>query len=174
MNTNELAARLARMPHFEDLDGSELENLAAAMEVIDAADGEVLIKEGARADGCYCLLEGAVRVTHDHETGATHRSDLQPGELFGLIGLLGHGRRTASCVAVGPTRCAWLRAEPFNLLHEGSPALALHFQKLVARQLARDTRALNEALVAAMTRKEAPSGEGDGGLSSDFHLTARG
>jgi CRP-like cAMP-binding protein len=169
MNLHE---RLRETPCFSDLEPSELEALANAMELLPVDDGELLVREGERGDACYFIVEGRVRVSHEHEGQATTLSDLEPGELFGLVSLIDGGKRSASCRAAGPTVVARLDASAFTMLHEGSPALVLHFQKLVARQLARDARRLNRALVQAMLEGKAADSGPEGSLSGEFHLSS--
>lgn len=168
-----LHERLTSTPQFQELNPEELESLAAAMELIEAEDGHVFIEEGERGDGCYFIVNGRVRISHDRDGKSHHVQELEPGQLFGLVALLDDGARSANCTAVGPTSVAWLPAAAFTMLHEGNPKLVLHFQKLVVRQLAHDARALNAALVRAMLAKEkgdAPSAGSS--LSGELHLTS--
>jgi CRP-like cAMP-binding protein len=166
-----LRERLSSTPHFQELDPSELDTLAEAMEVIEAEDGRVFIRAGQRGDGCFFVVEGSVGVSHERDGQTVLLHALGPGELFGIVSLLDGGNRSATCSAVGPTTVAWLPAAAFTLLHEGKPALVLHFQKLVARQLASDTRKLNATLVRAMlAQQEGQAGPG-ASLSGELHLT---
>ena len=166
-----LRERLVRTPHFQELDAAELDALADAMEVIEAEDGHVLVREGERGDGCFLVVDGSVRVSRVREGRTIVLHDLRPGELFGIVSLLDRGNRSATCSAVGPTTVAWLPAAAFTLLHEGNPALVLHFQKLVARQLASDTRKLNATLVRAMLAQQEGEPAPGASLSGELHLT---
>ena len=163
-----LSDELRRCPHLADLEPQELETLARAMQVCEASDGHVFLREGDKPDGCFVVVSGRVRVTHVVEDRAVELASVGPGEIFGLVSLIDHRPRTATCRADGDVRAAWLPESAFTLLHEGSPSLVLHFQSLVARQLARDTRALNEALVRAMLSQL--HGQ-PGAFSGEFHVT---
>lgn len=168
----DLRARLAATPKFQELEPAELEALAAAMESVEAEDGEVLVREGEQGDGCYLVVEGLVRVSHGEGEGAKILQDLEPGDLFGMLSLIDDGVRSATCTAVGETKLAWMPAGAFTMLHEGSPALVLHFQKLVARQLAHDARALNESLVRAMLSSKDEPDSGSDSLSGELFLSS--
>ena len=163
-----LAQELARWPQLADLDAAELSTLAQAMEVLEVPDGHVFIEQGEKADGCFLLVEGKVQVVQVLADEEVERTTVGPGEIFGLVALIDHGPRTATCRAAGPVKVAWLPNAAFTLLHEGSPNLVLHFQSLVARQLARDARRLNDALVRAMLSQHHDHG---GGFSGEFHVT---
>lgn len=165
-----LRDRLVNTAQFGELSPSELDSLASAMELIDAEDGHVFIKEGTRGDGCFLIVEGKVRISHERDGQSHAIQDLQPGELFGLVALLDDGVRSATCTAIGPTSVAWLPTAAFTMLHEGSPKLVLHFQKLVVRQLTHDARGLNAALVRAMLANEQGQAPTGGSLSGELHL----
>ncbi len=165
-----LRERLTSTAQFRELSAEEIDSLAAAMELIEAEDGHVFIKEGARGDGCFFIIEGCVHVAHDRDGQSHPIRELQPGELFGLVALLDDGNRSATCTAVGPTSAAFLPSGAFTMLHEGNPKLVLHFQKLVVRQLAHDARALNTALVRAMVANEQGDAGGGDSLSGELHL----
>jgi CRP-like cAMP-binding protein len=167
-----LRERLTSTPQFRELSPDELDSLASAMELIEAEDGHVFIKEGVRGDGCYFIVDGRVRISHERDGQSTHLQDLEPGEIFGLIALLDDGARSATCTAVGRTSVAWLPAAAFTMLHEGNPKLVLHFQKLVVRQLAHDARGLNAALVRAMVAKEQGDARSGSSLSGELHLSS--
>ena len=168
----DLRERLSATPHFQELEPAELDALAAAMELIEAEDGQVLVREGDRGDGCYLIVDGKVRVSHERDGESNTLQDLEPGALFGLVALLDDGARSATCTAVGPTKLAFMQEAAFTMLHEGSPALVLHFQKMVARQLAHDARALNASLVRAMhAPKDSSDGPGES-LSGELYLSS--
>ena len=67
-----LRERLTSTPQFRELSPEEIGSLAAAMELIESEDGHVFIKEGTRGDGCFLIVEGGVRISHDRD-GQTHR-----------------------------------------------------------------------------------------------------
>jgi CRP-like cAMP-binding protein len=73
-----------------------------------------------------------------------------PGEIFGLIGLIDHVRRTATCTAAGPVVVASLPSSAFTFLYTMHASLGYCFQRLVAVQLARDARKLNSVVLQAL------------------------
>ena len=63
--------------------------------------GDVIISQGDDADALYLLAEGAVRVVIERSDGANggepeRIAELYPGVVFGELGLLGAGRRSAT------------------------------------------------------------------------------
>lgn len=132
---------------FNTFSASEIEILARSMSTSDYPDGHVFMKEGKRGDAMYLVLDGEVSVSHRTEKGAELVRTMGPGELFGLIALIDHGKRSATCTAVGEVTAAVLPTTAFDLLFQSNAPIAHHFQYVIARQLAHDLRIYNRALV---------------------------
>ena len=165
MNVAEI---LRTCPQFSGLPPAEIDALASAMEVVHGTDGHAFVTEGERGDGCYIILDGKVGVSHPQARGGADFKTHGRGDIFGMVALIDNGPRSATCRAVGDAVVARLSPSAFHLLHSGSPALVLHFRKLIARQLARDARQFNAILIAAMADGHA---EPPAGPLEDFHVT---
>ena len=136
-------------PLFDSFSRPEIDILEKAMSTSRYPDGHVFVKEGQKGDACYLVLEGEVTVTRESkvERGVEQVRTLGPGEMFGLIALIDHGKRAATCKAVGEVTAASLPPAAFDLLFQSDAPIAHHFQYVIARQLARDLRAYNHALL---------------------------
>jgi len=82
----------------------ELETLIDRATVQAYEPGEVIIREGDRAETFFVLSEGAVEVVRGEGEERQRLALLEPGDHFGEIGLLGEGFRTATCIAAGRGR----------------------------------------------------------------------
>jgi CRP/FNR family cyclic AMP-dependent transcriptional regulator len=144
-----LSEFLQANPLFDSFSRPEIETLEKAMSTSRYPDGHVFVKEGKKGDACYLILEGEVSVTRESkaERGAEQVRMMGPGEMFGLIALIDHGKRAATCKAVGEVTAASLPPAAFDLLFQSDAPIAHHFQFVIARQLARDLRAYNHALL---------------------------
>ena len=142
---------LQTVPQFADFSQSELTAFDKAFRVDTFCDGHVFIKEGGHADAIYLILHGEVEVRRRrrNEAGYALINRTRAGEIFGHVSLINNDRRGATVVAVGEVRVATLPQSAFELLFDTHAPIALHFQRLVARQLARDLRLYDEALRAA-------------------------
>lgn len=148
----DLASAFSRFPSMVSFTPEELEALSRAMSVEEHADGHVFIREGdvpRVSDGAWVLLSGEVRVTRTADAKALEKL-LGPGELFGLIALVDRGERTASCIAKGPVKAAFLGRAAFDHLIRSNASLGWKFQLLVAKQLGRDWERLQGILRAAL------------------------
>lgn len=146
MHLNEF---LLASPMFAGFSPDELESLSRSMRIEHYPDGHVFMCEGEPGDALYLILDGQVAVTRlNRQNRAVDRlHTMAAGELFGLIALVDHGKRTATCTAAGAVTAASLPVTAFALLYDSNAPIAHHFQLMIARQLAHDMRALNRALI---------------------------
>jgi CRP-like cAMP-binding protein len=143
---------LLTVPAFREFSQAELDALEKALVVENYPDGYEFTREGKRADSLHLVIEGKVEATQRRhwDKGVDVIETFGPGDMFGLIALIDHARRSASCTAVGPVKVASLIRSAFMLLYESNAPIALHFQTMVARQLAHDIRTYNQAVRNAL------------------------
>jgi CRP-like cAMP-binding protein len=149
----DLLEQLKTSPEFAEFSVDELTALSKAMVVKDYANGYEFIREGEKGDSLFFLIDGTVLVTRDsHQHGAPEYVErLTSGALFGLISLIDHGYRAATCRAEEPAKVGSLPRAAFDLLCNANATLAQHFQFTIARQLAKDMRIYNQALSKLIT-----------------------
>lgn len=133
---------LQTIPEFSEMTNQELDTLERAMVVRDHPDGEIFLCQESGANDLFLIVEGEVEIVH--EEGRGHGSQvikaMHPGELVGLHSLISHRPTGVCCRARGTTKLASLPMAAFNLLFQANSPLTHHFQRVVARQLARDYR----------------------------------
>ena len=100
------------MPLFASLSEAELADVAARFEVKNVECGVRLVGEGATGSSFFVLREGGVSVT----AGGEEIASFGPGEFFGEMALLGHGRRSASVTTTSPVRVLVLFGDDFRYL----------------------------------------------------------
>jgi CRP-like cAMP-binding protein len=122
---------LRRMPLFGELDGRQIQRLAASLEEVRYQAGDLIIGQGDLGDTFYIVLSGRVQVfvTEGDQEQTLRQSG--PGEVFGEIALLQRVPRTASVRAVTPVELLALRQEAFDRL--------IREQVLVSRNLERES-----------------------------------
>ncbi len=120
-----LREHFLRVPIFAGLPPSRLEAAMAQASIRPMAAGESIIRQGDPADRFYIIAAGTVEVTQ-HETAAGEERVLRrmgPDEVFGEIGLLSGGIRTASVTAVGSGTLLSLDGPDFLELVGSGPGL---------------------------------------------------
>ena len=127
-------------------DGDRAEILAAAARR-SFNRGEILVHAGDRADSLHLIIEGRVAVQISTADGDRATLNiLSPGDYFGELSLVGSvsGRhRTATVLALEPTRTLSLDAGTFERLRRRQPA----FERLLVTALAARVEQLSERLL---------------------------
>ena len=127
-------------------DGDRAEILAAAARR-SFNRGEILVHAGDRADSLHLIIEGRVAVQISTADGDRATLNiLSPGDYFGELSLVGSvsGRhRTATVLALEPTRTLSLDAGTFERLRTRQPA----FERLLVTALAARVEQLSERLL---------------------------
>ena len=96
-SSGEIAALLARVPLFEQLEAAELEPVARVAVPRSFPKGVRVFHEGDSSDACYIVRSGDLRVTREHPDGrAIALATLGPGDIFGELAMLDGGTRSAS------------------------------------------------------------------------------
>ena len=107
----------------EDRYQSALELKAALVQAIrggqfperEVQQGECIIRQGERGDEAYLILQGSFRAF----VGDEHVRLMKVGEIFGEMAILGDGYRTASVIAVEPSRVAIIGGDALQHELEG-------------------------------------------------------
>jgi putative peptide zinc metalloprotease protein len=93
----EAAHRLDELPLFDDLPVEVLNDIAGRVEVVDAAAGMAVVRQGDRADAFYVIREGTLDVIEENDDGTEQVvQTLGAGESFGELGLVTGARRNAT------------------------------------------------------------------------------
>jgi MFS family permease len=111
-------ALLRRMPVFSPLPPAALEAVARAGVEHAYAAGDVVIREGDVGDSYYAISAGEVEVTQR----GVHLRRMRRGDGVGEIALLADVPRSASVVAIEPTRVLAIPRESFLLAVTGNDA----------------------------------------------------
>jgi MFS family permease len=129
-------ALLRAIPLFQPLSQPAFELLVNRLVPLEAAGGDVLIREGDAGDRFYVIESGEAVVT----VGGRELARLGPGDHFGEIALLRDVPRTASVTAAGAVRSLALEREDFLAAVTGSRPSAEAAHALVDRRLAEQDR----------------------------------
>ena len=155
-----IAQVLSQIPALRDPEVREeqIQALADAVTIEDYSDGEYIITMGSEADSLFIILSGEVVCHMGSGTEELMRQSAgSDSAFFGESCLTDAKVRGANVVAVGPCRCAQLRAEVFRSLLGTVPELiSFNFNMKVLSKCellsALDTNQL-ESLVEAMEER---------------------
>ncbi len=132
---------LSRISVFAGLDEDTLAYLGSlAKEDVHPA-GAVIVREGDPGDRMFFVQSGRVRVL---KAEGVALAEFGPGEFFGEMSLVESVVRSASVVALEPTRVWTLRGVDFYQLYRRQPEQYGIVMLNIARDLARRLRRLDE------------------------------
>jgi CRP/FNR family cyclic AMP-dependent transcriptional regulator len=124
---------LEKVPLYAGLSRREREKIAHWSDTVDLPAGKHLLDEGRLPHEFFVVLEGEVEVTHDGERLAT----MGPGDFFGEIALIQHGRRTASVVTTSPSRLAVMSPASFVAMRREMPEVTGRIDTAIRERLQR-------------------------------------
>ncbi|MEO6605863.1 MAG: cyclic nucleotide-binding domain-containing protein [Aeromicrobium sp.] len=114
-----------------DFDADLVKALATHGVSVRVPQGWSIMTEMTPADSAYILLDGSVEIRKSGEV----RGTLEPGDMFGEIGLVDHRLRSASVVASTDITALRLEASAIQALIELNPTFADTLRTTAANRL---------------------------------------
>jgi CRP-like cAMP-binding protein/Fe-S-cluster-containing hydrogenase component 2 len=130
-----LETHLRSVPIFSTLTTEFIEYLRQRVELLRYAPGEVICRQGDVADAFYLVRVGFVKITEKYPGGEFVVAYLSKGSYFGEIGLLGNGKRTATCAALDHVEVVRISAEDFQEMMERFPQIKAKLQHTMNERL---------------------------------------
>ena len=127
------AKDLERVPLFAGLSHKDRDRVAGWADTVDLPAGRHLLDEGRLPHEFFVILDGEVEVLHDDQ----HLATLGPGDFFGEIAIIEHGRRTASVVTSAPTSLAVMSPAAFDAMRRELPQVAERIDSAIRERMAR-------------------------------------
>jgi CRP-like cAMP-binding protein len=127
------AELLRRLPIFAELDGLQIQEVAAQLDEEHLAAGTVLIRQGEVGETFYLIEKGRVQVFVTEDGQERLVTERGPGEYVGEIALLLEVPRTASVRTVTATELLTLSRQDFDRLVQRE----LHVSEALERETSR-------------------------------------
>ena len=104
---------LQSVPIFSEVHEDTLNGLVAAAEVKELIRGDVLFNEGDEPNSLHIVLSGRIAIVMISEVDDRESvvALMDSGDLFGELGLLDSGARSATARAIEPTSILEIRYE---------------------------------------------------------------
>lgn len=146
---SEEAQHLSQIPMFKQLDRTELETLAEAVDQVTYKAGETIFHEHDRGDALYVVDSGTVRIwVRDEDVNEVTLSELKHGGFFGELSVVDGGERSASATAIEDSVLHRLSRENFHAFLMQYPHAAVD----VIRELGVRIRQTNLLVSQRVTR----------------------
>ncbi|MBM3881748.1 MAG: cyclic nucleotide-binding domain-containing protein [Verrucomicrobia bacterium] len=149
-----LADQLRRNPALQELEEGTLRALAARLEAVAFAPGEVICREGEVGDRMFLIAAGEVSVLKTGERGEfVEITVLRAGDLAGELSLIGPTVRSATLRARGEAQLWVLSHEACHRLLAEHPPLARALLAHLGRHLRRETSTVARLLAQDADRR---------------------
>jgi CRP-like cAMP-binding protein len=120
---------------FAKMETSKLKLLAFASEMVSFQDGDIVFNSGDSADYAYVIMEGAVDIITETETGPVVTVTLSQNQLIGELGLLNNTPRIATLIANGNLLAMKITAEMFFRVLRDNSEVALDVIRMLSTKL---------------------------------------
>ena len=136
--------RLARTSFFADASPEMLQRVAAAGHDRPLVRGDVLFAEGDPPDALYLVMSGRIAIAMSSPVDRRESvvALMEPGDLFGELGMLDDGPRSALARALEPSNVLEVPFGPVRELFDEDPRLLWNVTRLLASRL----RVMDEVL----------------------------
>jgi CRP/FNR family transcriptional regulator, cyclic AMP receptor protein len=136
---------LRKIPMFAKMETSKLKLLAFASEMVSFEDGDIVFNSGDTADYAYVIMEGAVDIITETESGPIVTFTLSQNQLIGELGVLNNTPRIATLIAHGDLLAMKITAEMFFRILRENSEVALDVIRMLSDKVTRTNQQL-EAL----------------------------
>lgn len=139
---------LAAVAMFKNLSGEDLGRLELGGTTLEPRDGATIFAQGDPADSVFVIIGGDGHVhigAMDRHSKALMVEVFRTGEIFGEIGVIDGGSRSASAVAYGRPRLVKIRGAAFLNVLASSPVLGDTLCRMMARRLRRTFELFQDA-----------------------------
>lgn len=140
-----LDAHLRGVSILAGLSQEFIDQLRQKVDLIRFAKGDVICRQGDLADSFYLVRLGFVKVSEQHLGGELVLAYLGKGDYFGEIGLLGEGRRTATCTALDHAEVVRIHADDFRDMVTRFPEVRFRLEEIARDRLRQNEQRLNTA-----------------------------
>jgi len=125
---------IGRVPIFVSLSDAERDALCAHLVHAPFASGDIMTRQGAVAHWLYILLTGRAEVTVAGPSGSRRVAVLEPGSVFGEMGLMTGDPRHATVTALEDAECYRLDKAGFESILQTRPDLSREISKVLAQR----------------------------------------
>ena len=149
----EVGKLLARLELFSGLDPEELASVVALTRARLFQTGDVVVRQGERAESAFAVAYCRLKVVSTSESGKELGLSLMgAGEVFGELSILDGGTRSATVVAVEPTLLLEVDRAKFHALLRRSPEVSFKLLGVLAKRLRRLSERTEDAALDVYTR----------------------
>src|SRR5262249_44686225 len=88
---------------FSDLPTQQIDSIASELQTVKVQAGDIVVRQGGTADKFFTIVDGAVDVEQQDDSGFKKLSSLSRGHFFGEVSIMRGTPRAATVRATEPT-----------------------------------------------------------------------
>jgi CRP-like cAMP-binding protein len=148
---------LLRADFFTDADPVSLAKVAATGHERHLIRGDILFNEGDPPEALYLVLRGrlAIAIANPIDRRESVVALMETDDLFGEMGMLDDGPRSAMARALEPTTVLEIPYEPILAMFEADPRLLWNVTRLLAQRIRVTDEALADSVFLDVTGRTA-------------------
>jgi CRP-like cAMP-binding protein len=148
---------LARTDFFADASPDALNSVASAGQEMHLIRGDVLFNEGDPPEALYLVLRGrlAIALANPIDRRESVVALMESGDLFGEMGMLDDGPRSAMARALEPTTVLSIPYDRVLSMFEDNPKLLWNVARLLAQRIRVTDEALADSVFLDVTGRTA-------------------
>ena len=128
--------KLKQVSIFSELKQHDFRRIAKRARIRNYKAGDVIVKEGTGAAGCFIISSGRVEVVRDVDSPDTAvLARLGPGEIFGEMAIIDTQFRSATVRALEDTECVAIWRVDFRAELRTHPEITIRLLSVVVRRL---------------------------------------
>jgi voltage-gated potassium channel len=135
---------VARIPLFGQLSATQIADVMKILRAQKVDKGAVIARRGEPAHSMYLIVDGEVEIKLRHQ-----HVRLGAGDFFGEVAALRQSRRSATVVALRPTRLLALDASDLHSLMDREPQIASRIWEAARQRLGHELDTATGDLVAS-------------------------
>lgn len=120
---------------FSDLPMQRIESVSGELQTVKVQAGETVVRQGGPADKFFIVVEGAVEVEQEDESGSKSVASLGPGHFFGEVAIMRGTSRAATVRATAPTTLIAMDRDVFRDLVAQSLGMTADFDQVIRARL---------------------------------------
>ena len=128
---------LEKTPIFSELTQRDLKGLAQTARRRKYAPGEIIVKEGGNAVGCFIVASGEVEVVKGLDAPDQQEvlATLGPGDFFGEMAIIDDSPRSATVRAIKDTECIAITRWDFMAEVRTRPDIAIQMLPILVKRI---------------------------------------
>ncbi len=139
---------ISKLDVFKNFSPEEIKILSQRLLIEEYPEqGEIFRENQIGDESMYVIADGAVKITKKQKTENKILANLKTGEFFGEMAMLIPAPRSASAIAIKPTKVIRLADSDYNSFKKDNPSIVVKLNEIFIKVLVQRLRDTDKKLV---------------------------